>query len=84
MENKIYTDKEIEYNIAIANFMMGKDVSQILSKYCGFADYYEGKIDEDGGVVDCTPFPAANRLCSIFPETIFEKKIKFRLSFCLP
>jgi hypothetical protein len=34
--------------------------------------------------VDCTPFPTANRLCSIFPDTTYEKKIKFKLSFCLP
>ena len=36
LENKIYTDKEIEYNIAVTNLMMGKDASQILKKYDGF------------------------------------------------
>ena len=36
--------------------------------------------------LDLTPFPTANRLCSIFSETEWEYKsnIRFRLSFCLP
>ena len=63
---------------------MGRDVSAVLGKYCDFANYYEGKIEESKELVDCTPFPTANRLCSIFPDTTFEKKIKFKLSFCLP
>jgi hypothetical protein len=53
----------------VTQFMLGKDVEQVLSKYCGFADYYDNKITEEE--IDCTPFPIANRLCSIFPEIHF-------------
>ena len=36
--------------------------------------------------LDLTPFPIANRLCSIFPELEcpLNKNLRIRLSFCLP
>ena len=44
LENKIYTDKEIEYNIAVTQLMLGKDASQILKKYDGFCEFFENSI----------------------------------------
>lgn len=64
--------------------MMGKDASQVLRKYDGFSDYFEGSLERGGDPIEATPFPTSNRLCSIFPEKIHDGKIKFKLSFCLP
>jgi hypothetical protein len=82
MENKIYTDKEIEYNIAVTQLMMGRDAEQVLKKYYSFSDFLEGKLKDTS--VDCSPFPTSNRFCSLFPEIVYENRLKFRLSFCLP
>ena len=63
--------------------MLGKEESafKVLNQYEEFKASLEENMEE---MADITPFPVSNRLCSIFPETIYNDKIKFRLSFCLP
>jgi hypothetical protein len=45
--------------------MMGKDAEHVLKKYYSFVDFFDGKLTEPS--IDCSPFPTANRFCSIFP-----------------
>ncbi len=84
-QNRIFTDKQIQFNIGLCELMLGNNskAAEYLKDYEGFKSLFgESKEGEDQHIV--TPFPTSNRLCSIFPQTSFENKSKFRLSFDLP
>jgi hypothetical protein len=85
-QNKIFTDKEIDYNIGLCELMIGNLVKaqDYLKFYEGFEFVFDKKEDLVEDEVIMTPFPTSNRLCSIFPEVEYEQNKKFRLSFDLP
>ena len=83
-QNRIFTDKEIEYNIGLCQLMLGNQdkAKQYLREYEGFSCVFDEVQNDDE--LSMTPFPTSNRLCSIFPEIEYDNKKKFRLSFDLP